>query len=88
MPESEIELRSMLADARLGVADNLSWSCALFASPGVFMLTKSWLITIAMFGLVYYLASYKYRREASVAEDAYNRSAELGKYIVVKNKND
>lgn len=82
MPENEFELRSMLADAKLSVAERLGWSCALVGLAGIFSYSGSWWISIIAAVIFYILATYQYKREATFAEDAYHRHAGLGKYFV------
>lgn len=81
MPLSEeLEQRSIIADAKLEVAESLGWSSAFISLPGVYYLSESWVITIIGFGLVYYLSTYKYRRDANFAEDAFHKEMGIGKY--------
>jgi 4-hydroxybenzoate polyprenyltransferase len=82
MPENEFELRSMLADAKLSVAERLGWSCALVGLPSLVALSGSWWISIIAAVVIYIVATYQYKKDASVAEDAYHRHAGLGKYFV------
>ncbi|WP_426211086.1 hypothetical protein [Massilia sp. TWP1-3-3] len=82
MPENEFEMRSILADAKLSVAERLGWSCAVVGLPSLVALTGSWWIGIIASVAIYILATYQYKRDASFAEDAYHRHAGLGKYFV------
>ncbi|MYN05568.1 hypothetical protein GTP41_26095 [Pseudoduganella sp. DS3] len=80
MPENELELKSMLADTRLGVAEELGWTCAIFAALGLYAFFHSLFITIVGFGLAYYLVTLRYRRAANSAEDEFHKHAGIGKY--------
>jgi hypothetical protein len=80
MPENEFELKSMFADARLGVAEELGWTCAIVAALGLYAFFHSLFITIMGFGLIYYTVTFRYRRAANNAEDAFHKHAGIGKY--------
>ncbi|MEN2672701.1 hypothetical protein [Herbaspirillum huttiense] len=80
MPESELELKSMLADARLKVAEHMGWSCAILAFIALDLWKDSWIISLLGGGVTYYFSTFEFSREAKKAEDAYHREAKRGKY--------
>ena len=84
----ELEKLSQIADAELGVAEELGWAIAILAASAVHLKWESWLLTIAAAIGSYILAVYRYRKGAAVAEDNYYRSAGLGKYVVKREKYD
>ena len=82
MPEAlDLERRSELADAKLGVAEEFAWAVAIFAAIAAHLKWESWYLTVPLGAAVYFIATYRYRRQASKAEDEYFRSAGLGKYV-------
>ena len=76
----EIEHRSELADAKLGVAEELAWPLAGFAALAAHLKWENWVLTVPIAVAIYFIATLKYHREASRAEDEYFRVAGLGKY--------
>jgi hypothetical protein len=78
--ELELQHRSEVADARLGVAEDLGWAIAAFGGIAAYLKWDSWLLSIAIAIAFYILAIFKYRKDAAKAEDAYYRVAKLGKY--------
>jgi hypothetical protein len=67
----ELEKRAEIAEARLGVAEDIESAAAKLA-------WGSWLIAIAV-GIISYIGiTHRYRREESRATDAYHRAAGLG----------
>jgi hypothetical protein len=82
-----LKVAADLADAELGVAEELAWPLAILAAITVHLKLDNWLITVACAAGAYYLTVFRYRRKATKAEDEYFRSASLGKYAQ-HNKND
>jgi|RifCSPlowO2_12_1023861.scaffolds.fasta_scaffold81255_3 uncharacterized membrane protein len=80
MTETELQHESELADARLGVAEELWWPMAIVTATGAHLKWDNWFLTIALVVAVYFLVTYRYRRAADKAEDEYFRVARLGKY--------
>ena len=80
MTETELKCQSDLADARLGVAEELWWPMAILAAIAIHMQWDNWLLTAASVIAVYFLVTHRYRRAADKAEDEYFRVAHLGKY--------
>ena len=78
---TELRVASEIADARLGVAEELAWPLALVAAVAAHLAVGSWLITVPIGVSAYYVATFKYRRESAAAEERYNRVAGLGKYF-------
>ncbi len=78
---SELEEASKIADAELGVAEELGWGLAGLAAIIVHIKVDNWWLTVASFGLAYWLITLRYRRRSAAAEDAYYRAAKLGKYV-------
>jgi hypothetical protein len=76
----DLERASELADARLGVAEDLGWPVALLSGLLVLIKFDSWLLALAGAVATYFLATWRYRRGAEAAEDKYFRAAGLGKY--------
>lgn len=83
---SEIELqhKSEIADAELGVAEELGWAIAFLAGVIVYLKWSNWLIVLPVVFGAYLLAVYRYRRRAACEEEKYFRVAGLGKYYVDK----
>ncbi len=79
-PVTQLNIKSQLADARLGVAETLGWPLSGFASLATHLAFGSWLVTLGVLLGMYYLATIKYRKESSVLEDRYYQAAGLGKY--------
>jgi type II secretory pathway component PulF len=79
--ESQLRIASELADARLGVAEELGWSIAFLVATAAHLAWGSWLLTIGLAIAGYFLATYRYRRDSALAEDRYYRFAGLGKYL-------
>jgi hypothetical protein len=80
--ETDLHQLSMLADARLSVAEDLGWPLAALAATSVYLNWESWLLALGVAVAGYVLATMKYRRDAAKAEDEYFRIAGLGKYAV------
>ena len=77
---TKLNIKSQLADAKLGVAEELSWPLAGFAATAAHLAFGSWLLNFALFAGTYYLATDKFRKDSATAEDKYNQAAGLGKY--------
>jgi arginine exporter protein ArgO len=77
-----IEHRSELADAKLGVAEDLGWVAAGFAAVAIYLILDSWMAGIITFVGVYFLATFRYRKEVRAATDAYEKATGTGKYRV------
>ncbi len=69
-----------LADAKLGVAEDLGWVTAGFGAVAMYLLLESWLAAIGTFIAIYWLATYRYRRAERAATGAYERATGTGKY--------
>ena len=85
---SELERLSEVADAALGVAEELGYTVALLAGLAAHLRWGSWLITVPAAVVAYVLSTYRYRRRADKAEDAYFRAAKLGKYSEERQRSD
>ncbi len=77
---AELERRSEIESAKLGVAEDLGWGLAIFAALAVYLKWSAWYWAIAAFVATYYLATYPYRRREEAATDLYERAAKIGKY--------
>ncbi|MBI4809604.1 MAG: hypothetical protein HY799_11735 [Nitrosomonadales bacterium] len=89
VPATEkFERLSQVADAELGVAEELGWAIAVFAALATYLKWESWLLTAAVGVSAYVLAIYRYRKRAAVAEDIYYRAAGLGKYAGKRERGD
>jgi len=80
-PIDDLERASQLADARLGVAEELGWPLALAVATAAHLKWEGWLLTLAVAALTYYAVTFRYRRASNRAEDAHHRAAGLGKYV-------
>lgn len=78
----ELEHQSKLADAKLGVAEELGWIIAAFAAIAAYLKWESWLVTAAVAVGMYLITTYRYRKRATIAEDQFFHVAGLGKYFV------
>lgn len=87
-PEEELEQQSAIANAALGVAEDLGWAVALLAGLAAYLKWDSWLVTFPVTAGAYMVAIYRYRRRAAQAEDSYFRAARLGKYAGSSVAND
>ena len=76
-----LERRCEIADARLGVAEELSWPAALFAGAAVHFKWDSWLAAIGAGLAVYLLAIWRHRRASARAWDEYERATGTGTHI-------
>jgi hypothetical protein len=83
-PITQLNIKSQLADAKLGVAEHLGWPLSGFAAATSYLAFGSWLLTIAVLIGMYYLVTLKYRRDSAVSEDKYYQAAGLGKYYSAK----
>jgi type II secretory pathway component PulF len=79
--EPDLQQKSEIADAELGVAEELGWGVAAFAGIATYLKWESWLLALIVFILAYGISIYRYRRRAAMAEDLYFKSAGLGKYV-------
>jgi hypothetical protein len=80
LANNNLEHASQLADARLGVAEELGWLTATLAATTAHLYWGSWPLSLSVFAATYYGVTFRYRRLSQRAEDAYNRAAGLGKY--------
>ena len=78
--DEELERMSALADARLGVAEELVWLVVILVWVTVHLKWDSWMLAAVAAVAAYLLVTTPYRRAAAKAEDAYFRQAGLGKY--------
>ena len=78
--ENELKHLSEVADAQLGVAEELGWPLSISVGIAVHLQWSNWLFTALSVVGTYVLAIYRYRRHSAQAEDAYYRAAGLGKY--------
>ena len=82
----ELQHESELADARLGVAEELGWAIAFLAGLVVYLKWDTWMGGIATGVGAYWLATFQYRRAAAKSEDEYFREAKLGKYVAKRSE--
>ena len=78
--EEQLQHRSEMADARLGVAEELGWFVVLLVVAVVQLKWDTWVGGMAVAAFAYYFLTLSYRRSAAKAEDDYFRAAHLGKY--------
>lgn len=76
----ELEAASDEADAKLGVAEELGWGMAALSACLLYVLYGSWLASLGGFVATYYAATYKYRRDAKIAETAYYQASNRGPF--------
>ena len=76
----ELQQQSKIADAELGVAEELGGFIAILAALIIHLKGESWLLSIAAGIATYVFVVYRYRRKADAAEDSYFRQAGLGNY--------
>lgn len=76
-----LEIDSKLADARLDVAEELGWPVAVLAGVAVYLFLGNWWLPVLAVPITYFGVTYRYRRNAELAEDKYFRAAGLGKYV-------
>ena len=80
MDITQLEEQSKIADAELGVAEELSWGIAILAGLLVYLKADAWYLALAAAGVAYWLATFRYRRKSAAAEEAFFKAAKLGKY--------
>jgi hypothetical protein len=87
---SEVELQHQceVADAELGVAEELGWAVAALAGLAAHLKLETWLVTVPIAIGAYVLSIYRYRRRAATADDNYYRVTGLGKYVGTRTSND
>jgi hypothetical protein len=78
--DAELQHLSEVADARLGVAEELGWPIAALAFAVVYLKWDSWMLGLGAAVAAYLLATFQYRRAAARAEDEYFRQAGLGRH--------
>lgn len=88
LPEAELQHQSEVADAELGVAEELGWAVAALAGLAAHLRWGAWLVTVPIAVGAYVLSIYRYRKRAAAAEDTYYRVAGLGKYVGTRTSND
>ena len=76
----ELEQDSRVADAELGVAEELGWGIAVLAGLACGLHTHNWVLSLPFGAAAYWLVTLRYRRRAAAIEDRYFRAAKLGKY--------
>ena len=81
--EGDLQHRSEIADARLGVAEELCWFVLILVVAVVQLKWDTWMGGIAAGAFSYYFFTLSYRRAAAKAEDEYFKAAHLGKYSKV-----
>jgi uncharacterized ion transporter superfamily protein YfcC len=86
--DEELEHLSALADAKLGVAEELVWIVVILVWVAVHLKWDNWLLAAAASVAAYFLVVNPYRRVAAKAEDAYFRQARLGKYAGTRGATD
>jgi len=85
---TELEHQSEVADAELGVAEELGWPLAMLAGLAAYLKWDNGLLTLPIAIGAYVLAIYRYRRRVAHAEDKYFRAAGLGKYAGGRGSDD
>jgi len=85
MQISDLEHVSNLADARLGVAEELGWYAAVATAVALGLKWEWWVGVVALFP-VYYFITLRFRTAAAKAEDAYFRDAKIGRYGYLRDK--
>lgn len=78
--ESALAFRCQIADAKLGVAEELGWFAALFGAAATYFKLNSWFAAIAVGIVIYFIARYRYNRESDTAWDAYKMATKSGEY--------
>ena len=86
--DTELQHQSELADAELGVAEELGWAVAVLSGLAAHFKWDSWLLTLPITIGSYVLATYRYRRKAAKAEDDYYQAAGLGIYALKRGSDD
>lgn len=76
-----LEHLSQMADAELGVAEDLGWVIAILCATLFQFKWESWILSMTAGAIAYVVAIYRYRKRAEIAEDNYFKAAGLGKYI-------
>lgn len=78
--EKELEHRVEIADAKLGVAEDLGWIIGLLAGLVVYLKWQSWFLAIPTVPVIYFLVTYRFRKDSDHCEDEYHRAAGIGRY--------
>lgn len=76
----ELERRCQIADARLGVAEEIGWAAASFAGLAAWLHWQAWWGGLGVAIAVYILAIWRYSQESKASWDAYERATRTGKY--------
>lgn len=78
--EMELMKRCEIAREKMGVAEELGWPIAILAGLVVQMKMDSWLIGIVVGVVSYILVTHWYKKDYTMASDAYERATHTGKY--------
>jgi len=79
--DNDLERKSEIASAELGVAEEIGWATAGFAALAAYLKWNSWIIAILIGLIIYVLAVFNYHRKYNKANDVYQRATKTGKYI-------
>lgn len=85
MENGDLEHLSNLADARLGVAEEVGWYAAVATALLVGVKLEWWVGVIALYP-IYYIVTLRFRNAAAKAEEAYFRDAKIGRYGYLRDK--
>lgn len=69
-----------IADARLGIVEDLRWSIAFLVSCCVYLLWHSWIAAILIYWVPFFLLPYQVAKESDAAHDRLERLEGTGKY--------
>lgn len=68
--DTELDCLSRIADAELGVAEELGWHIAFLAGLSVHLIWENWLVTVVTAIFMYFVSVYRWQKKASEAEKA------------------
>jgi hypothetical protein len=79
-PEEELETKTRVADARLGLVEDLRWTIAPLAAIAVQHYWHTWPISVGVGIIAFFAIPYPFSKESDRAQDAYERFTGTGKY--------
>jgi hypothetical protein len=86
--EAEAQKRCDIATAKLGVAEELRFAVAIPCAFAIYLKYDSWIVSIILGVMVFFLVTYWYEKEYDAVHDAYERLTGTGKHWKNPQSND